>query len=120
MPSNESSSFMQSRVPRSGTAEPPGRPSRAGDEAASSEPAIHHVLVPLDGSPLAECALPWAVAVAQPVLWLAWRVLPRTRPSDALKLAIFVGILATMGRLAYLGRLPRTRPIVPGEWASLD
>jgi nucleotide-binding universal stress UspA family protein len=65
MPSNESSSFMQSRVPLSGTAEPPGRPSRAGDEAASSEPAIHHVLVPLDGSPLAECALPWAVAVAQ-------------------------------------------------------
>ena len=26
---------------------------------------IRHVLVPLDGSALAECALPWAVAVAQ-------------------------------------------------------
>ena len=26
---------------------------------------IRHVLVPLDGSPLAECTLPWAVAVAQ-------------------------------------------------------
>ena len=62
----------------------------------------------------------WAVAVAQPVLWIAWRFLPRSRPSDALKLAIFLGILAAMGRLAYLGRLPRTRPIVPGEWASLD
>ena len=62
----------------------------------------------------------WAVAVAQPILWIAWRLLPRSRPSDALKLALFVGILAVMGRLAYLGRLPRTRPIVPGEWASLD
>jgi nucleotide-binding universal stress UspA family protein len=29
------------------------------------ELTIRHVLVPLDGSPLAECALPWAVAVAQ-------------------------------------------------------
>jgi hypothetical protein len=28
------------------------------------ELTIRHVLVPLDGSPLAECALPWAVAVA--------------------------------------------------------
>jgi nucleotide-binding universal stress UspA family protein len=26
---------------------------------------IRHLLVPLDGSPLAECALPWAVALAQ-------------------------------------------------------
>ena len=49
-----------------------------------------------------------------------WRFLPRSQPSDFLKLLIFVGILAVMGRLAYLGRLPRTRPIVPGEWASLD
>src|SRR6201988_3491043 len=36
----------------------------------------------------------WAVTIAQPVLWLLWRVLPRTRPSDSLKLAVFVGILA--------------------------
>jgi hypothetical protein len=62
----------------------------------------------------------WAVAVAQPILWFSWLLLPRTRLSDVLKLALFVGILAVMGRLAYLGRLPRTRPIVPGEWASLD
>ena len=62
----------------------------------------------------------WAVAVAQPILWMAWRLLPRTQLSDLFKLALFVGILAAMGRLAYRGRLPRTRPIVPGEWASLD
>jgi hypothetical protein len=62
----------------------------------------------------------WAVAAAQPVLWILWQTLPRSRASDALKLAVFTGILAVMGRLAYLGRLPRTRPIVPGEWAALD
>ena len=34
-------------------------------EAGCPGLAIRHVLVPLDGSPLAECALPWAVAVAE-------------------------------------------------------
>jgi hypothetical protein len=62
----------------------------------------------------------WAVAVAQPVLWMLWRVLPNTRTAAAFKLAIFVGILAYFGHLARLGRLPRTRPIVPGELAVSD
>ena len=62
----------------------------------------------------------WAVCVAQPALWLMWRVLPRTRPSDALKLAIFIGILAWVGNMARRGLLPRTRPIVPGEIAVSD
>lgn len=62
----------------------------------------------------------WAVATAQPILWFLWWALPRTFWADALKLAVFVGVLAVMGRLAFLGRLPRTRPIVPGEWAVLD
>ncbi|MEO5821201.1 MAG: hypothetical protein ABIT71_11910 [Vicinamibacteraceae bacterium] len=62
----------------------------------------------------------WAVAVAQSVVWILYLLLPRTAVWDGFKLAVFLGILAAMGRLAYLGRLPRTRPIVPGEWASLD
>jgi hypothetical protein len=62
----------------------------------------------------------WAVCCAQPTLWLMWKGLPRTRASDALKLAIFIGILAGVGYLARLGRLPRTRPIVPGELAVSD
>jgi hypothetical protein len=62
----------------------------------------------------------WAVAVAQSVVWILYLLLPRTAVWDGAKLAVFLGILAAMGRLAYLGRLPRTRPIVPGEWASLD
>jgi len=62
----------------------------------------------------------WAVCWAQPALWLMWKVLPRTRVGDSLKLAIFVGILAFVGNLARRGRLPRTRPIVPGELAVSD
>jgi hypothetical protein len=62
----------------------------------------------------------WAVAVAQPVLWLLWKVLPAGRGADALKLGVFVVVLAVVGHLSRRGRLPRTRPIVPGEWAVSD
>ena len=62
----------------------------------------------------------WAVCVAQPILWLLWKVLPQTRPADALKLAVFLGILAWIGNRARLGLLPRTRPILPGEIAVSD
>ena len=41
------------------------KPLKGEDRAACGELTIRYVLVPLDGSPLAECALPWAVAVAQ-------------------------------------------------------
>lgn len=62
----------------------------------------------------------WAVSVAQPVLWLLWALLPVGRAADAAKLGVFLGVLAGMGWLAYRGRLPRTRPIVPGELAVSD
>ena len=62
----------------------------------------------------------WAVCWAQPALWVMWKVLPRTRTGDSIKLIVFVGILAFVGNLARLGRLPRTRPIVPGEIAVSD
>jgi len=59
----------------------------------------------------------WAVAIAQPVLWLLWKVVPASRSGDALKLLVFVGILVAVGYISRLGALPRTRPILPGEWA---
>ena len=62
----------------------------------------------------------WAVAVAQPILGVLWKVLPQTRLTDAIKLAVFIGILAYVGNLARRGLLPRTRPIVPGELAISD
>ena len=62
----------------------------------------------------------WAVAVAQPTLWLMWKLLPETPIADAAKLIVFIGILAAVGYMARLGLLPRTRPIVPGELAISD
>ncbi len=62
----------------------------------------------------------WAVCIAQPVLWFLWAVLPQARAADAVKLTVFVGILLFVGWLSYLGKLPRTRPIVPGELAVSD
>ena len=62
----------------------------------------------------------WAVAFAQPTLWLLWKTLPQTRLADLVKLVVFLGVLALFGYLARLGRLPRTRPIVPGELAVSD
>ena len=62
----------------------------------------------------------WAVCWAQPALWLMWKTLPRTRVGDSIKLLIFLAILGFVGNLARLGRLPRTRPIVPGEIAVSD
>ena len=62
----------------------------------------------------------WAVCWAQPALWLMWKTVPRTTAGDTLKLVVFVAILAYVGNLARLGRLPRTRPIVPGEFAVSD
>ncbi|MBC8166679.1 MAG: hypothetical protein H7Y20_12495 [Bryobacteraceae bacterium] len=62
----------------------------------------------------------WAVSTAQPVLGLLWLKLPKDHTSTIIKLVVYVGILTFMGVLAWLGRLPRTRPIVPGELAVSD
>jgi hypothetical protein len=62
----------------------------------------------------------WAACFAQPVLWLLWITLPRTRITDTAKLAVFTGVLALFGVLASRGVLPRTRKIVPGELAISD
>jgi hypothetical protein len=62
----------------------------------------------------------WAVTIAQPVLWLLWKILPASRIGDVTKLVAFVGILAFVGHLSRRGLLPRTRPIVPGELAVSD
>ena len=62
----------------------------------------------------------WAVCWAQPTLWLLWKVVPRTTAGDTLKLACSSAFSPFVGNLARLGRLPRTRPIVPGELAVSD
>lgn len=62
----------------------------------------------------------WAVCVAQPVLLLLWKWLPRAPWADVVKLCVFGGALALMGELARRGQLIRTRPVKPGELAVSD
>jgi hypothetical protein len=62
----------------------------------------------------------WAVCAAEPVLGLLWKLLPRSREADVIKLAVFVGVLTGIALLARRGILPRTRVIRPGEWAISD
>ena len=62
----------------------------------------------------------WAMCIAQPILGLLWKTLPRTQAADVTKLVVFLGVLAFVGYLSYRGVLPRTRQIVPGEIAALD
>ena len=62
----------------------------------------------------------WAVCLSQPTLWLLWGVTPGGRAGDVLKLAVFLAVLAVVGWMSYRGKLPRTRPIVPGELAVSD
>ena len=62
----------------------------------------------------------WAVCLAQPILWLMWKVVPLTRTGDAIKLVVFLATLAWVANMARRGLLPRTRPIVPGELAVSD
>ena len=62
----------------------------------------------------------WSVTIAQTVLLLLWKTLPRNHTTDIVKLAVYTLLLAVMGNFARLGYLPRTRKIVPGEWAVAD
>jgi hypothetical protein len=62
----------------------------------------------------------WAVTVAQTLLLALWKILPQTRAASAVKLGAFAGALLLMGVAAYRGALPRTRPIVPGEYMVAD
>jgi hypothetical protein len=62
----------------------------------------------------------WAVTLAQTVLLVLWKALPKTHATDVVKLVTYVVVLAGVGVAAVLGRLPRTRPILPGELMVAD
>jgi hypothetical protein len=62
----------------------------------------------------------WAITGGQMVLLVLWKVLPHTRDADAVKLAAYLASLGGLGWAAIRGRLPRTRPILPGELMVAD
>ena len=57
----------------------------------------------------------WAVTIGQTLLLVLWKTLPPTQTGSAIKLVVYAGTLALVGAAAYNGKLPRTRPILPGE-----
>jgi hypothetical protein len=62
----------------------------------------------------------WAVTLAQTLLMVLWKLLPRTHPADVVKLAVYVVALVLSGLSARAGLLPRTRPILPGDLMIAD
>ena len=62
----------------------------------------------------------WAVTLAQTVLLILWKVLPRSHVGDLTKLAGYCTVLLIVGSVAVAGLLPRTRPILPGEFIVAD
>jgi hypothetical protein len=62
----------------------------------------------------------WAVTLAQTMLLVLWKLLPRTTVADFVKLAVYVAALIALGLAARAGLLPRTRPILPGELMVAD
>ena len=62
----------------------------------------------------------WAVTLAQAVLLVLWKTLPRSHEADLVKLLVYVLMLAGVGMAAVFGLLPRTRPILPGELMVAD
>ncbi len=62
----------------------------------------------------------WAITIAQTILLILWKVMPRGHAADVTKLFAFAGTLAGAGLIASLGFLPRTRPILPGELMVAD
>jgi hypothetical protein len=62
----------------------------------------------------------WAVTLAQALVMVLWKVLPRGHVADVVKLVVYMVSLAMLGVAAGHGLLPRTRPILPGEFMVAD
>jgi len=66
----------------------------------------------------------WAVTIAQTLLLVVWKALPRsigpTHEGSVIKFVVYIGALVLMGLATWRGLLPRTRPIMPGELMVSD
>jgi len=62
----------------------------------------------------------WAVTLAQTLLLVLWKALPRTSWADRVELVAYLSTLIVAGLCASGGLLPRTRPILPGELMVAD
>jgi hypothetical protein len=62
----------------------------------------------------------WSVTLAQTVLLILWKGLPKSHATDIEKLIAYLAVLAAVATAATFGLLPRTRPILPSEVMIAD
>jgi hypothetical protein len=62
----------------------------------------------------------WAVTLAQILLLIVWKLQMPAEIANPMKLLVFSVGLIVIATAAYRGLLPRTRPIVPGEFIVAD
>ncbi len=62
----------------------------------------------------------WSVTAGQVVLLILWQFLPKNPATNIVKLVVYCAVIAGFATAAALGRLPRTRPILPGEAIVAD
>ena len=62
----------------------------------------------------------WSVTLAQAVLMVLWKALPRGHGGDVIKLLVYMAALGAGAVASHAGLFPRTRPIVPGELVVAD
>jgi len=62
----------------------------------------------------------WVVTLAQVLLLVVWKLEMPVEIANPLKLLVFLSGLIVIAVAAYRGLLPRTRPILPGEFIVAD
>jgi hypothetical protein len=62
----------------------------------------------------------WSVTIAQTALLVLWKTLPKNHDTDIEKLIAYVAVLIAVAIVSTFGLLPRTRPILPGEFMVAD
>lgn len=64
----------------------------------------------------------WSVTIAQTILLILWKTMPdalvHSRKGSAIELAVYSAVLLALGLATWQGMLPRTRPILPGEYMT--
>ena len=64
----------------------------------------------------------WSVTIAQTILLILWKAMPdalvHSRQGSAIELAVYSAVLLALGLATWQGMLPRTRPILPGEYMT--
>ena len=62
----------------------------------------------------------WSVTLAQTTLLILWKTMPKNHATDIEKLTAYLAVALAVAVVSTFGLLPRTRPILPGEFMVAD